>query len=299
MGYPINRSYPAHPDNYTKGRHGYDPEFIVVHYTAGPGTARDNAEYFSRPNGESSAHAFIDGGPYIYESVPDWHASWSVGNKRMNWRTLNLEICSDGEDFTPDEIDQASWWVQSKMRTYGIPARKVIRHHDAYDYGNPNEYWLDPHKACPAPYIDDAKWNKLHAQLTSGNVIGLKYSRIAVDGMIGMESVGALQAIFDIKRSNVIYGQPLGWRRLHWNITDDAVRYTSDPDLMSGSELIFHMQRLTGYQYRNGYLSEGFIKEWQGFVSHEIAQDGIFGIGTATKTQLWINAMLEKYEIKL
>lgn len=157
----------AHPSTYTRGRGGKKPEYIVVHYTASQASARNNCKYFSGGNRNSSAHFFADGSGTIYQSVAEGDTAWAVGNFDMNQRSISIEVVSDGRDFTSAEIAELTYLVQHLMNKYGIPANHVIRHYDVVDYASRGRT-LDPHKHCPAPYVDSAKWSKLHSIITSG-----------------------------------------------------------------------------------------------------------------------------------
>lgn len=149
-------------DHMTYGRSGYRPDHIAVHFTATQASARNNVIYFSRNQGQgASAHYFIDDiSPEIYQSVRDSDTAWAVGDWNMNCRSISIEVVSSGEDFSAVEIDKLSWLVQTLMKKYGIPWGRVIRHYDVNG------------KRCPAPYIDEAKWAALRAQITGGPVSG-------------------------------------------------------------------------------------------------------------------------------
>ena len=293
MNYIIDGSIPASPLTYSKGRAGFRIEKIVIHYTGGKGNARENCLYFNGGNRQASAHFFIDGGPRIYESVSPRDTAWAVGNMRMNRKTVNLEVCSNGEDFTEDEIKQTAWLVQKLMRDYGLPARDVIRHHDAYDYGNPNEPWASPHKACPAPYMNEEKWRKLHARLTGESIDNGgndDYSQIAVDGWVGHNSVRAWQTIFNCPYiDGIISRQWVGSKERHWAIT--TIEYGT-----GGSYLIKAIQKQIGVT-QDGYMGENTIKAWQKYVG--VTADGWFGNDTARATQRWINNQLKEKNITL
>lgn len=140
------------------------PQWIVIHYTATDASAYNNALYFSRGgNWNSSAHYFIDGGGIIYQSVPDDRGAWHAGNYECNTHSIGIETVSSGQDFTQSEITELAWLVQSLMGKYGITADRVIRHHDVADYFH--GYTVDPHKNCPAPYVNNAKWQTLKGKI--------------------------------------------------------------------------------------------------------------------------------------
>lgn len=141
------------------------PQWIVIHYTADTGSAYNNAVYFSRGgNWNSSAHYFIDGKGIIYQSVPESRGAWHAGNYQCNTHSIGIETVSAGQDFTSAEIEELAWLVQKLMSKYGIDENRVIRHYDVVDYFSGNT--ADPHKNCPAPYINNAKWQELKATIT-------------------------------------------------------------------------------------------------------------------------------------
>lgn len=174
MGYSI-QSIPASSRTYTRGREGCSIGHIVVHYTGASGGAVDNGRYFAGGARGASAHYFVDSGA-IVQSVADSDTAWAVGNWGANLRTLSIEVCSAGEDYTQGERERLRWLVRTLMERHGIDADHVIRHYDVYDrYRNVGGRWIDPHKCCPAPYAPNgedpsgAKWRELHDYITSGD----------------------------------------------------------------------------------------------------------------------------------
>lgn len=140
------------------------PEWIVIHYTATDASAYNNALYFSRGgNWNSSAHYFIDGKGIIYQSVPDNRGAWHAGNYNCNTQSIGIETVSSGQDFTESEISDLAWLVQTLMSKYNIPKSHVIRHYDVVDYFG--GYTVDPHKNCPAPYVNNGKWKNLKERI--------------------------------------------------------------------------------------------------------------------------------------
>lgn len=157
----------ATPYRYSRGRGGKKPEYIVVHYTSTSASAYNNCLFFSRDkSGKTSAHFFLDGSGVIYQSVAEGDTSFACGNYDFNQRSISIEVVSDGRDFTSAEIAELNYLVQHLMNKYGIPASRVIRHYDVVDHARVGKT-LDPHKHCPAPYVNGAKWNKLHGIITS------------------------------------------------------------------------------------------------------------------------------------
>ena len=173
MGYGI-QSIPASSRTFTRGREGCAIGHIVVHYTGAAGGAVDNGRYFAGGARGASAHYFEDSGA-IVQSVADSDTAWAVGNWGANLRTLSIEVCSAGEDFSQGERERLRWLVRTLMERHGIDADHVIRHYDVYDrYRNVGGRWIDPRKCCPAPYAPNggdssgAKWRELHDYITGG-----------------------------------------------------------------------------------------------------------------------------------
>lgn len=164
---------PASDSTYTSGNLGRYA--IVVHYTAGTGSARNNGVYFSGGNRNASAHIFIDDTDTVL-SVPLNDTAWACGNMWCNKRTISIEVVSDGEDFSQAEKDRLRECVLSLMDEYGISADNVIRHYDCYSWatnmaGGSVGRWIDPGKDCPHPYAegdpDGSKWDELHSYITT------------------------------------------------------------------------------------------------------------------------------------
>ena len=138
----------------TRGRtHAVDR--IVVHFTSTLASARNNAAYFARNEGQgASAHYFVDDiTPEIYQSVAEGDTAWHAGDWQMNCRAIGIEVVSAGEDFSDVEVEKLSWLVQRLMDKYGIGASGVIRHYDVTG------------KRCPAPYVAAPKWKALKARV--------------------------------------------------------------------------------------------------------------------------------------
>lgn len=148
-------------DHMTRGR-SRAIDRIVVHFTATLASARNNATYFARNEGQgASAHYFVDDiTPEIYQSVVEGDTAWHAGDWQMNCRAIGIEVVSAGEDFSDVEVDKLSWLVQRLMDKYGIGAAGVIRHYDVTG------------KRCPAPYVAASKWAALKAAITGGVVSG-------------------------------------------------------------------------------------------------------------------------------
>lgn len=148
-------------DHMTRGR-SRAIDRIVVHFTATLASARNNATYFARNEGQgASAHYFVDDiTPEIYQSVAEGDTAWHAGDWQMNCRAIDIEVVSAGEDFSATEVEKLGWLVRKLMAKYGIGASGVIRHYDVTG------------KLCPAPYVAASKWAALKAAITGGVVSG-------------------------------------------------------------------------------------------------------------------------------
>ena len=148
-------------DHMTRGR-SRAVDRIVVHFTATLASARNNATYFARNEGQgASAHYFVDDiTPEIYQSVAEGDTAWHAGDWQMNCRAIGIEVVSAGEDFSATEVEKLGWLVRKLMAKYGIGASGVIRHYDVTG------------KLCPAPYVAASKWAALKAAITGGGSSG-------------------------------------------------------------------------------------------------------------------------------
>lgn len=134
-------------DHMTRGR-SRAVDRIVVHYTGTSASARNNATYFARNEGQgSSAHYFVDDlSEEIYQSVAEVDTAWHAGDWDMSCRSIGIEVVSAGEDYSEAEVDKLAWLVRTLMGRYGISEGGVIRQFDVTG------------KLCPAPYVDGGRW---------------------------------------------------------------------------------------------------------------------------------------------
>lgn len=154
--------------NYTRQQNTH--KYIVIHYTATVASVYNEGAYFkNNSNLNASAHFFIDGGGVIVESVPRDYVAWHAGNWNCNCCAIGIEVTSDGADFTEAEISELTYLVQKLMKDYDIPPTNVIRHYDVADYFSGST--VSPHKQCPRPYIDNAKWQMLKNRLINGKQV--------------------------------------------------------------------------------------------------------------------------------
>lgn len=154
------RRYPTKPKhNLTPKKRR--PEYIVIHYTGGTGSAKNNVDYFRSGDRGASSDFFIDS-KAIWRFNPNvskyysWHCGDGHGAHGItNSNSIGIEVVSAGEDFTEGEVKRLRYVVRKMMLKYGIAADHVVRHYDA------------SRKECPKPYINARKWSDLRDRITS------------------------------------------------------------------------------------------------------------------------------------
>lgn len=162
MGYEINHDYTAHDGNYTPG--GNSCDYIVVHNTGNTANAAQEASYAANDEHPSSYHYVLDGDE-IYQLLCDTDTGWSVGawpgceQYIGNGESISIEVCSNGDPFTDDEIAQLGWLVRMLMDAHGIDKDHVVRHYDCHS----------GHKDCPAAYVDEDAWAELRNRIFDGS----------------------------------------------------------------------------------------------------------------------------------
>ena len=175
MGYQITKD---HGSSGTATRK-QQVKYIVVHYTAGAGTAKGQASgtcsYFrSGASGRGvGAHYCIDDGTICEYADPKtkitYHCGGTYGgNIITNNNSIGIEVCQKGNSpYTQAEIDRLTWLVQKLMKQFNLTSNKVVRH---YDCGSSSK------KPCPWYYTPSGAggnkaWQTLHNQITKGTVM--------------------------------------------------------------------------------------------------------------------------------
>lgn len=164
----------AHKSNYGGTRSESSIKYIVIHYTGNNGdTAANNCTYFQGANRHASAHYFVDGGAYVYNSVPVKYVAWSVGGfysrsngagayyqKCTNANSISIEMCNCAKSVPDDVFDQTVELTKYLMEKYDIPASRVIRHWDVNG------------KSCPGRWTgkNNSGWTKFKKAITEEEV---------------------------------------------------------------------------------------------------------------------------------
>lgn len=157
----ISREYHAHSGNYNVG--GNHPRYIVVHNTGNVANARSEARFAQNDQHPSSYHYVLDGNE-CFQILDDTDTAWAVGAWAGayqiigNHESVSIEVCSNGTEFTSQEIRQLTELVGILMKRWNIPAERVVRHYDCHS----------GHKDCPAFYVNQSRWNALWSVITSG-----------------------------------------------------------------------------------------------------------------------------------
>lgn len=134
----------AHKSNYGSTRSESSIKYIVIHYTGNNGdTAANNCTYFQGANRHASAHYFVDGGAYVYNSVPVKYVAWSVGGfysksngagtyyqKCTNANSVSVEMCNCVKSIPQKVFDQTVELTRFLMDKYNVPPSRVVRHWD-------------------------------------------------------------------------------------------------------------------------------------------------------------------------
>ena len=159
---------------------------IVFHYTGNSGStasALGNARYFARgcDGRAASAHYVVDEKNVVYECVPLDTVAWAVGDGSSgkmgklvnNSNSVSIEMVSHsdaaGKYYIPKETQE------NAARLYQILLKKLpnvkytVRHYDVSG------------KLCPAPMVDETKWNEFKKLLQEVDEV-VEKSKIIVDG---------------------------------------------------------------------------------------------------------------------
>ncbi len=168
--------------NFFSNRNGYEPNYIIVHGTAGFASALAVANFFkSTENGDNpvSSHYIVglegevvqciseSDGAWGNGGVTEGHDVWWTTSLNPNLVTISIEhvkLSRDNSDELTDVQKEASFQlVQAICERHAIPLRWA----DAQG-GITGHYSMDPvHRSfCPGPY----PWEELFAYLNEKNV---------------------------------------------------------------------------------------------------------------------------------
>lgn len=153
---PVNMMISKH--NFKKGD-ASRIRYIVIHYTGGLGTAKENCQYFASEKKDRSAHYVVGYEGEIWQSVEDENIAWHCGAKHYehpkcrNANSIGIELCVRKKDHSHLRAEDKDWYFEDAtveaaveltrylMDKYGVPVSNVLRHYDVTG------------KVCPAPYV--------------------------------------------------------------------------------------------------------------------------------------------------
>lgn len=123
----VTNPIPVADADWTPGREGTKPEYIILHTTDGTAASADQA--FHTPNAGKSAHRVVGLDGTITVEVSDGDTSWGAANWPVNLAGFNLEHADNGnyaDAVRTDAMYEASGWqVADWCRRFGIPCKKV------------------------------------------------------------------------------------------------------------------------------------------------------------------------------
>lgn len=164
--------------HFWQGRMGGSARVVVVHGTAGPGSAADIAHYFQTTDRQTGTHYVIDQKGAIVQCVAEVDSAWgngivSAGHDKMwdgltpgnpNCWTISIEHVKPHTD-NSDQLTAAQKAASFRLikdicRRHSIPAKMAT---DVHEGGITGHYSVDPvnRARCPGPY----PWDELLAYL--------------------------------------------------------------------------------------------------------------------------------------
>lgn len=281
-------------------------QYIVQHYTAGTGSAKNNCDYFEKNPaavGLASCDFFIDkdGTVWQYNCDLSNYYTWQVGDGKgkygiTNQNSVGIEYVSAGEDFTAAQIQAGADVTKMLMSQFNVPASRVVRHYDA------------SRKSCPAPYINSSKWSTLHSQLTGGSAVtntvvsssssssstGTAFTAtLNVDGQWGVSTTKKAQTQAGTTIDGSISNQP-SVNKKYVPCCYGSVWEWKSSGYSGGSALVRKIQSTVGADV-DGYFGTGTAKAVQtylvnkGYSVGNSGCDGYFGSDSCKAFQRCLN----------
>lgn len=281
-------------------------KYIVIHYTGNDGdTDENNGKYFANNIVKASAHYFVDDDS-VTQSVPDNYVAWSVGGNKygdckttgggkyygkcLNSNSLSIEICDDVKDGkvypSAKTIANAVELTKKKMKEYGVPASRVIRHFDVVG------------KRCPAYWCGSTTKNNLwktefHNKL--GTDAPSKPSNkplendLKVDGYFGTATVKATQKWLKTEIDGIVSRQPKCNKKYLVRAVDGVWKFTDN--YKGGSLMVKALQKKVGVT-ADGYMGKNTVKALQKYLNkkgYDLSVDGYMGVATVKAWQKYLN----------
>ena len=137
--------------NFTKGREGNKPQYIVIHHWGADGQSFWGVvNWLCRKGGDSSAHYVVEAGKVACIVDPD-DTAWHAGNWWYNLRSIGIEC---RPEMSAGDLATVAELIAEIQKVYG--PLKIIGHKDIVA------------TACPGRYY--AKLSDLKSMAESGNI---------------------------------------------------------------------------------------------------------------------------------
>lgn len=145
--------------NYTKGRGGKSPEFVVIHTYGGPGT--NLYPWFNNPVSKVSAHFSVEYSGLVRQYVREEDTAWHAGNFDVNQRSIGIEHQDNGDAGNVERTD----------KLYESSISLIVEIYKKYGWDTKNKGLIKPHnefvdRACPGGLslerIRDGVYKKLN-----------------------------------------------------------------------------------------------------------------------------------------
>lgn len=253
------------------------PVYIAVHATADNGaSAKNEVDYFNqKTTTRASADIFCDGDIHFYNNDSLHWYCWAVGGRKLktcggslhsivtNKNSISVEMCcykdKNGKWCITDQTYISTVYIiKYLMQEYSIPAKNVVRHYDVTG------------KMCPCVYGfiaengSDSIWQKMKKDIAGGadpvpeqakTPTKTTTCKLVIDGIMGKNTIKAMQRYFGTPQDGVISGQYAGFKNLHKGIT--SIEYGS-----GGSSVVRALQKWLGVT-SDGSLGSATIRAWQ------------------------------------
>lgn len=234
-GLPINQKLQTIN---ASSRYGNGIKYIVVHYTGAPGSAANNATYFSTGYRGASAHYFVGYSGEVWQSVSDSLAAWSVGGNKYpgtaggsvygkctNYNSINIEMCvrtsGSRSDTSKDwyfenaTINSTVKLVQELMKKYNVPLSRVVRHYDVVG------------KYCPNPFVlndDPVTWSSFKSMVAGDKDLPPDTGSSSTSGKPSAPSTGGAVSAsgINVRYQAYVNGQWLPWVTNYNNVSSDG-----------------------------------------------------------------------------
>ena len=111
--------------HFTRGRGGYNIEFVVIHYNYGDLTVEGC--YSVWQTREASAHYQVESSGRIGQLVWDGDTAWHAGNFSANQKSIGIEHANQGDSMTDACIENGAHLCAAVCKYYGLGRPEWMR----------------------------------------------------------------------------------------------------------------------------------------------------------------------------